>query len=325
MRAELLNFAEWLASVFEQKQGNEEIEKQQSEKRKITQDDGADYLIIKSRKKAEEVCKNCNKMKACAYSNESNMFDDLTTNEKFVWGKKIERDVVDEDFSKEEQRRKQRERMQDIEIAKRWKKEREIERAKAKKIHPVKKVTRYWSPDDAESCNDYEIEKQQNKKRKITQDDGADYLIIKSLKKAEEVCKNCNKMKACAYANESNLFDDLTINEKFVWGMKIECDVVEEGFSSTGPLNSKNSKNSHLSVKIIYWSPDDEESCNEYEIEKQQSKKRKITQDDGADFLIIKSRKKDEEVCKNCNKMKACAYTNESNLFDDLTTNENFF
>ncbi|KAL8090129.1 hypothetical protein AgCh_039561 [Apium graveolens] len=81
---------------------------------------------------------------------------------------------------------------------------------------------RYWCPDDAESCNENEneIEKQQRKKRKFTQDDGADYLINKSR-------KNCNTMKSrnvCACANESDPFDCRSTNEKVVCGKRIEQD-----------------------------------------------------------------------------------------------------
>ncbi|KAK1364323.1 hypothetical protein POM88_039884 [Heracleum sosnowskyi] len=66
----------------------------------------------------------------------------------------------------------------------------------------------------------YSCKEQETKKRKITQDDEADYLMItcrKMAAKARNVCA-------------SNMFDDLSSNEKFVWEKKIEC---EEGFSST--------------------------------------------------------------------------------------------
>ncbi|KAL8106114.1 hypothetical protein AgCh_029787 [Apium graveolens] len=79
--------------------------------------------------------------------------------------------------------------------------------------------------------------------------------------------------------------------------------------------------------KRSYWSPDHAGSCNdnEIEIEKHQMKKRKFVEDDIADYLINKSRKKVAEVCKICNKIKSCnvcACADESNPYDYRSSNE---
>ncbi|KAK1381114.1 Cactus-binding domain, C-terminal, Cactin, central region [Heracleum sosnowskyi] len=126
-----------------------ETEKQQRKKRKITDNDVADYLINKYRKKAAKLANKIKSRNVSKYVNECNPFNDSKLDESFVWSKKIENDVVEHGFlntrrptnmssslqpleklySVQEERRKQRERMEDIERMKRRREERAIEKA----------------------------------------------------------------------------------------------------------------------------------------------------------------------------------------------------
>lgn len=102
-------------------------------KKKITEDDIAEYLAKKAQKKAMKVAKKLKSQSVSGYANESNPFGDSNLNEKFVWRKKIERDVTQgvplEMFSVKEEKRKQRERMAEIEKVKKRREERALEKA----------------------------------------------------------------------------------------------------------------------------------------------------------------------------------------------------
>ncbi|KAL2250279.1 UNVERIFIED_CONTAM: Cactin, partial [Sesamum indicum] len=102
-------------------------------KRKITEDDIAEYLAKKAHKKAMKVAKKLKSQTVSGYSNDSNPFGDSNLNEKFVWRKKIERDVTQgvplDEFSIKAEKKRQRERMAEIEKVKKRREERAIEKA----------------------------------------------------------------------------------------------------------------------------------------------------------------------------------------------------
>ncbi|KAK4395980.1 Cactin [Sesamum angolense] len=84
-------------------------------KKKITEDDIAEYMAKKAHKKAMKVAKKLKSQIVSGYSNDSNPFGDSNLNEKFVWRKKIERDVTQgvplDEFSIKAEKKRQRERM----------------------------------------------------------------------------------------------------------------------------------------------------------------------------------------------------------------------
>ncbi|KAK1381277.1 Cactin [Heracleum sosnowskyi] len=102
-------------------------------KKRITEDDIAEYLAKKAQKKAMKVAKKLKSQTVSGYANESNPFGDSNLNDKFVWRKKIERDVTQglplEMFSVKEEKRKQRERLAEIEKVKKRREERALEKA----------------------------------------------------------------------------------------------------------------------------------------------------------------------------------------------------
>ncbi|EPS69397.1 hypothetical protein M569_05369, partial [Genlisea aurea] len=102
-------------------------------KRKITEDDIAEYLAKKAQKKAMNVAKKLKSQTVSGYSNDSNPFGDSNLNEKFVWRKKIERDVAQgvslDEFSIKAEKKRNRERMAEIEKVKKRREERAIEKA----------------------------------------------------------------------------------------------------------------------------------------------------------------------------------------------------
>lgn len=103
-------------------------------KRKITEEDIAEYLANKAKKKAAKLAKKLEKQhNISGYSNESNPFGDSNLNERFVWRKKIERDVAQgvpiHAYSLKEEKKRQRERMEEIEKAKKRREEKAIEKA----------------------------------------------------------------------------------------------------------------------------------------------------------------------------------------------------
>ncbi|KAL9429273.1 hypothetical protein AB3S75_031146 [Citrus x aurantiifolia] len=107
-----------------------------SSSRKITEEEIVEYLVKESTKKGlvkAKVAKKLKAQKVSGYSNDSNPFGDSNLNEKFVWRKKIERDVSQgvplEEFSVKAEKKRQRERMAEIGKVKRRRKERALEKA----------------------------------------------------------------------------------------------------------------------------------------------------------------------------------------------------
>lgn len=104
-------------------------------KRKVTEDDIAEYLSKKAQKKATKVAKILKSQSGdvSGYANDSNPFGDSNLNEKFVWRKKIERDVTQgvplDEFSLKAEKKRQRERKAEIEKVKKRREERAIEKA----------------------------------------------------------------------------------------------------------------------------------------------------------------------------------------------------
>ncbi|KAL0375499.1 UNVERIFIED_CONTAM: Cactin [Sesamum radiatum] len=140
-------------------------------KRKITEDDIAEYLAKKAHKKAMKVAKKLKSQTVSGYSNDSNPFGDSNLNEKFVWRKKIERDVTQgvplDEFSIKAEKKRQRERMAEIEKVKKRREERAIEKHNMRKrckirseirlregrMKPIDILTKHLDPSD-----DFEIE-----------------------------------------------------------------------------------------------------------------------------------------------------------------------
>ncbi|PIN05674.1 Cactin [Handroanthus impetiginosus] len=111
---------------------SDKVSKRRS-KRKITEEEIAEYLAKKAHKKAMKVAKKLKSQTVSGYSNDSNPFGDSNLNEKFVWRKKIERDVGQgvplDEFSIKAEKKRQRERMAEIEKVKKRREERAIEKA----------------------------------------------------------------------------------------------------------------------------------------------------------------------------------------------------
>ncbi|KAJ8754214.1 hypothetical protein K2173_002114 [Erythroxylum novogranatense] len=102
--------------------------------RKISEEEIAEYLAKKAQRKAMKVAKKLKAQSVSGYSNDSNPFGDSNLNEKFVWRKKIERDVVQgaplDIFSVKAEKQRQRERMAEIEKVKKRREERALEKAR---------------------------------------------------------------------------------------------------------------------------------------------------------------------------------------------------
>ncbi|XP_057766269.1 splicing factor Cactin [Salvia miltiorrhiza] len=104
-------------------------------RRKITEDEITEYLAKKAQKKAMKVAKKLKLQSkdVSGYSNDSNPFGDSNLNEKFVWRKKIEKDVSQgvplDEFSLKAEKKRQRERKAEIEKVKKRREERAIEKA----------------------------------------------------------------------------------------------------------------------------------------------------------------------------------------------------
>ncbi|KAL1331950.1 splicing factor Cactin-like [Arachis hypogaea] len=101
--------------------------------RNITEEEIAQYLAKKAQRKALKVAKKLKTNTVSGYSNDSNPFGDSNLNEKFVWRKKIERDVSHgvpiDAFSVKAEKKRQRERMAEIEKVKKRREERALEKA----------------------------------------------------------------------------------------------------------------------------------------------------------------------------------------------------
>ncbi|KAI4341321.1 hypothetical protein MLD38_026056 [Melastoma candidum] len=102
--------------------------------RTITEEEIAAYVAKKAQKKAMRVAKKLKAQSVAGYSNASNPFGDSNLNEKFVWKKKIERDVAQgadlDMFSVKAEKKRQKERMAEIEKVKKRREERALEKAR---------------------------------------------------------------------------------------------------------------------------------------------------------------------------------------------------
>ncbi|KAJ1382234.1 Cactin, central domain [Sesbania bispinosa] len=91
-------------------------------------------MAKKAQRKAMKVAKKLKTNTVSGYSNDSNPFGDSNLNEKFVWRKKIERDVSQgvpiDSFSVKAEKKRQRERMAEIEKVKKRREERALEKAR---------------------------------------------------------------------------------------------------------------------------------------------------------------------------------------------------
>ncbi|XVE61589.1 hypothetical protein DITRI_Ditri06bG0052700 [Diplodiscus trichospermus] len=101
--------------------------------RNITEEEIAEYMAKKAQKKAMRAAKKLKAATVSGYSNDSNPFGDSNLNEKFVWRKKIERDVTQgvplDMFSVKAEKKRQKERMAEIEKVKKRREERALEKA----------------------------------------------------------------------------------------------------------------------------------------------------------------------------------------------------
>ncbi|XP_068639890.1 splicing factor Cactin isoform X2 [Aristolochia californica] len=101
--------------------------------REITEDEIKEYLAKKAQKKSLKVAKKL-KQSVSGYSNDSNPFGDSNLNEKFVWRKKIEKDVAQgltlDQITVKAEKKRQRERLAEIEKVKKRREERALEKAR---------------------------------------------------------------------------------------------------------------------------------------------------------------------------------------------------
>ncbi|CAN1854358.1 CTN [Linum perenne] len=107
--------------------------KKKKSSRKISDNDIAEYMAKKAQRKAMKVAKKLKGQTVSGYSNDSNPFGDSNLNEKFVWRKKIEKDVYQgvplDEFSVKAEKKRQKERMAEIEKVKKRREERALEKA----------------------------------------------------------------------------------------------------------------------------------------------------------------------------------------------------
>ncbi|KAJ4836327.1 hypothetical protein Tsubulata_019683 [Turnera subulata] len=93
-----------------------------------------EYLAKKAQRKYLNTSKKLKTHSVSGYSNDSNPFGDSNLNEKFVWRKKIERDVSQgvplDTFSVRAEKKKQKERMAEIEKVKKRREETALEKAR---------------------------------------------------------------------------------------------------------------------------------------------------------------------------------------------------
>ncbi|GAB2227020.1 hypothetical protein Droror1_Dr00008819 [Drosera rotundifolia] len=102
-------------------------------KDEISEEKIREYIVKKAEKKAGKVAKKLKTQTVSGYSNDTNPFKDTNLNEKFVWRKKIERDVTQgvplEAFTLKAEKKRQKERMAEIEKVKKRREERALEKA----------------------------------------------------------------------------------------------------------------------------------------------------------------------------------------------------
>ncbi|XP_020578972.1 cactin [Phalaenopsis equestris] len=112
--------------------GSDDGHKKRHKSRKISEEEIMEYMAKKAQKKALKVAKKLKSHVVSGYSNDSNPFGDSNLTEKFVWRKKIERDVSQGlivDISIASEKKRQRERMAEIEKVKKRREERAVEKA----------------------------------------------------------------------------------------------------------------------------------------------------------------------------------------------------
>ncbi|EOY25679.1 Cactus-binding domain, C-terminal, Cactin, central region [Theobroma cacao] len=101
--------------------------------RNITEEEIAGYMAKKAQKKAMRAATKLKEQTVWGYSNDSNPFGDSNLSEKFVWRKQIERDIAQgvplDSFSVKAEKKRQKERMGEIEKVKKRREERAVERA----------------------------------------------------------------------------------------------------------------------------------------------------------------------------------------------------
>ncbi|KAI4300384.1 hypothetical protein L6164_033770 [Bauhinia variegata] len=120
-------------SSYDSEDNDDRGRKKKRSSRTITEEEIAEYVAKKAQRKAMKVAKKLKTNTVSGYSNDSNPFGDSNLNEKFVWRKKIERDVAQgvplDVFSVKAEKKKQRERMAEIEKVKKRREERALEKA----------------------------------------------------------------------------------------------------------------------------------------------------------------------------------------------------
>ncbi|KAJ4840662.1 hypothetical protein Tsubulata_047361 [Turnera subulata] len=109
-------------------------DKKRRSPRDISEAEINEYLAKKAQRKYMNTSKKLKTHSVSGYSNDSNPFGDSNLNEKFVWRKKIERDVSQgvplDTFSVRAEKKKQKERMAEIEKVKKRREERALEKAR---------------------------------------------------------------------------------------------------------------------------------------------------------------------------------------------------
>ncbi|KAL8154348.1 hypothetical protein V2J09_012108 [Rumex salicifolius] len=112
---------------------DERRRKKKKKNREVTEDEIKGYLTKKAEKKAISAAKKLKAQNISGYSNDSNPFGDSNLNEKFVWRKKIERDVGQgvplDEFTLKAEKKRQKERMAEIEKVKKRREQRALEKA----------------------------------------------------------------------------------------------------------------------------------------------------------------------------------------------------
>lgn len=105
----------------------------ESDSPKFKEEELREYAARKAQKKAQKVAKRLRTSSVAGYSNDSNPFGDSNLNERFVWRKKIERDLTQgltpSEMSLKSEKKRQRDRMAEIEKVKKRREERAIEKA----------------------------------------------------------------------------------------------------------------------------------------------------------------------------------------------------
>ncbi|KAG6545233.1 hypothetical protein Mapa_013345 [Marchantia paleacea] len=101
--------------------------------KRITDEEVKEYLGKKAHKKALKVAKKLKTQTVSGYTNDSNPFGDSNLTERFVWRKKIEKDLTNgldsRELSLKAEKKRQKERMAEIEKVKKRREERAIEKA----------------------------------------------------------------------------------------------------------------------------------------------------------------------------------------------------